>query len=171
MRASPSTDPVALPDRAHPQPKPVPETEKFLLRMPRRIKRICMEAAETEGLSLNVWATRVLAESAKRSQRDGWRSIPVADLPSVPPPAAVPETPSPHTQPPPYQPYIQPTVYTPQWPPRTGTGAYTNPGSGTIVNPGSGTFSASDPTVSISGIDISSQVTSFTIPDSDIPEF
>lgn len=113
MRASPQTDPVQL--------NPLPPKQlggqgrknksvTFLLRMNPHLKEICVEAAQREGISLNIWALRVLAEHAKRS-RDGWRTIPVDDPPrssdSLEPPAPAmepdqsPQTdieePSPHT--------------------------------------------------------------------------
>lgn len=85
MRDFPNTaDPVALDDLKESAEPPPSKTARFLLRLPHHTKRICEEAAQREGLSLNVWATRVLSEHAKCS-REGWRSIPVEDNARRPP--------------------------------------------------------------------------------------
>jgi hypothetical protein len=156
MRDFPQTaDPVALDDLKESSEPPPSKTARFLLRLPHHTKRICEEAAQREGLSLNVWAARVLSEHAKAS-REGWRSIPVEDnarRPPEPAPAAPAPAPAAPVQPgvwPVTNPAIQPTyVPPPQWVTTTGTGT-------------TGTFSSG------SG-GISSSVAP-TYPDSDIPE-
>jgi hypothetical protein len=63
-----------------------PSNASFLLRMHPNLKDRFMEAAKREGLSLNAWGLRVLAEHAKLSEA-GWRSVPTGDPPRTAPAA------------------------------------------------------------------------------------
>jgi hypothetical protein len=71
---------LSLPAIGDEMPKRSPNTASYLLRMHPNLKSRFAEAAAVEGLSLNTWMLRVLAEHSKLSEK-GWRSIPVTDPP------------------------------------------------------------------------------------------
>lgn len=148
------------------------EMEKLLLRFSPWIKPMIAEAADREGISMNVWCGRVLAEAAKAS-REGFVSQPV----DVNTDRMVPESESeydpelPLRQAPQPQPYVPPGVLWPTSPSPTitgtGTSGQTTTGGSYIVttdappvNPWTG---KSDPLYSNSDAP-------WTIPDDDIPE-
>jgi len=122
----------------------------YLLRMHPGLKRIIADSAEREGLSINAWCIRVLAEHAKLS-KDGWRSIPSTDAP---------------------RPKGNGGFVTPVTQPGTIT-RMPNPMPYTVISPnaisGSGTFTT---TTGVSNpVNVtSSQPTYWTAPDDDIPE-
>jgi hypothetical protein len=159
-RAQP--DVAALPDNVARFPKP--ERAKVsgqIVRMPAWLRDLIREAADTEGLSQNAWISRVLAETAKLSAEDGWRSIPANDPPrrAEPvtheppsrdpyqplrfPPATRPTSPTILPQPNQTQPWIGP-IWT------TGTGSTTSPGSGTSTFTTAGGIVSNSGPVSVS---------------------
>lgn len=75
-RAQPALD-LTIPDNKPTQSSRNAEA-KFLFRMPIWLRDLVREAADTEGLSMNAWLQRTVAEASKMSN-DGWRTIPVDD--------------------------------------------------------------------------------------------
>ena len=118
-RAQPALD-LTIPDNM-PIHTSRNEEVRFLLRMPSWLRELVREASDDEGLSMNVWVQRTLAEMAKLSSTDAWRTIPVGDPPRAldPDDAFDPAPLPPHV--PSVQPFpnIQPTPYTNPAPPYT----------------------------------------------------
>lgn len=138
------------------------DEDKFLIRMPVWIKDAMHEAARAEGLSMNAWCQRVIAEATKKSAKDGWRTIPVDDPPRNAPPSTPVVQP---VQPGVIVPSIQPSI----WPTTSPT---TTPYVVNTTNT-STNEPASGGTINVTSIKDGRTVTvsaDWNPPDEDIPE-
>lgn len=182
-RAQPSpVEPLDLADNHAYKPVKRDKIAKLLLRFSPWLKPLISEAADREGISMNTWCVRVLAEAAKAS-RHGFISQPVdIDTDRMHPVEPEPYTPFPTTPgivPP--SPWTTPP-YTPTW---KGGGVISVSGTGTSTsttttsaNPNANVVSVQLHNIDGTVTDITDQVESvvgpsfdsFEYPDNDIPE-
>ena len=143
QRAQPALD-LTIPDNKPTQPSRN-DADRFLLRTPKWVKALVNEAADHEGISMNLWIQRAIAEMGKLARDDDWRTIPVDDEPRIfDPNYVLPKEPEPAS---PSQPWINPNpgIPRPNYPttpfmqPYIISGTRTYSSSGT-ADPGSVTY-------------------------------